>query len=83
MLVIGTHVEDPITQTVTIRLWEWETGIPLPRIIATMEEGVPSPLNTTTPTGVIDNNAMGATDGEQQQQQQLNYSLNTTNTVAG
>jgi hypothetical protein len=86
MLVVGTHVEDPITQTVTIRLWEWETGIPLPRIIATMEESVPSSMNTTTPTGVIDNNAMGVTEGEQQQQQQQqqqNYSLNTTNTVAG
>ncbi|HEX7208840.1 MAG TPA: hypothetical protein VF233_11705 [Nitrososphaeraceae archaeon] len=30
MLVVGTHEEDPITQTVTIRLWEWETGLTLP-----------------------------------------------------
>lgn len=29
MLVVGTHEEDPGTQTVTIRLWEWEGRIPL------------------------------------------------------
>lgn len=27
MLVVGTHEEDPNTQTVTIRLWEWQGGI--------------------------------------------------------
>jgi hypothetical protein len=30
MLVVGTHEEDPNTRTVTIRLWEWESGIPIP-----------------------------------------------------
>jgi hypothetical protein len=29
ILVVGTHEEDPSIQTVTIRLWEWESGIPL------------------------------------------------------
>ena len=31
MLVVGTHEEDPSTQTVTIRLWQWQGGIPLPQ----------------------------------------------------
>ena len=30
MMVAGTHEEDPSTQTATIRLWEWQGGIPLP-----------------------------------------------------
>ena len=31
MLVVGIHEEDPSTQTVTIRLWQWQGGIPLPQ----------------------------------------------------
>ena len=30
MLVVGTHDENPSTQTVTIRLWEWQGWIPTP-----------------------------------------------------
>ena len=29
MLVAGIHEEDPATEAVTIRLWEWESGLPL------------------------------------------------------
>jgi hypothetical protein len=71
MLVVGTHEEDPSTQTVTIRLWEWESGIPipLPSVTQGMEESPTSPTTTTT-TDSIDANAIGASGGEQQQQQQ-------------
>lgn len=68
MMVVGTHVEDPSTQTVTIRLWEWETGIPLPSLLTTMEHNLPSPMNTTTTsitdatTTSNDTNATGATE---------------------
>jgi hypothetical protein len=59
MMVVGTHEEDPTTQTATIRLWEWESGIPIPSAIppaaTDMEEGPASPMNTTR-----------ATEGEQQ-----------------
>jgi hypothetical protein len=50
MLVVGTHEEDPITQTVTIRLWEWETGLTLPPVGTTtpMQQTHLSPMNTTT-----------------------------------
>ncbi len=30
MMVIGTHEEDPNTRRASIRLWEWQGGIPLP-----------------------------------------------------
>src|SRR5918998_628476 len=39
MMVVGTHEEDPSTQAATIRLWEWESGIP-----------IPSMTSATTPT---------------------------------
>ncbi|HEX6283059.1 MAG TPA: hypothetical protein VFZ67_12605 [Nitrososphaera sp.] len=49
MMVVGTHEEDPATQTATIRLWEWESGIPIPPPVTTMEESPPSlTMNTTT-----------------------------------
>jgi hypothetical protein len=51
MLVVGTHEEDPITQTVTIRLWEWKTGLTLPPVGTTttpMQQTPLSPMNTTT-----------------------------------
>jgi hypothetical protein len=62
MMVVGTHEEDPSTQTATIRLWEWESEIPIPSAIppaaTDMEESPASPMNTTR-----------ATEGEEQQQQ--------------
>ena len=45
MMVVGTHEEDPSTQTATIRLWEWEAGISLSPLLTTMEE---SPASTST-----------------------------------
>jgi len=75
MMVVGTHEEDPTTQAATIKLWEWESGIPIPTPVATtgMEESPPaSPtMNTTTTTtdATDDTNATTATEGEQQQQQ--------------
>ena len=73
MMVVGTHEEDPSTQAATIRLWEWESGIPIPPIVTTgMEESPTSPTmnaTITTTTDSIDANATGASDGEQQQQQ--------------
>jgi hypothetical protein len=30
MMVVGTHEESPATPQVIIRLWEWESGMPLP-----------------------------------------------------
>jgi hypothetical protein len=76
MMVVGTHEEDPNTQAATIRLWEWESGIPLPPVTTTMEETPPSPMNTTTTTDAstaADTNATAAAPpeeeggGEQQQ----------------
>jgi hypothetical protein len=55
MMVAGTHEEDPNTQAATIRLWKWESEIPLPPV-TTMEESPPSPMNTTT-TDAIETNA--------------------------
>ena len=52
MMVVGTHEEDPSTQAATIRLWEWESGIPIPMrtgaITPTLEESsAPPPMETT------------------------------------
>jgi hypothetical protein len=30
IMIVGTHEQDPNTQTVTFRYWEWQSGIPLP-----------------------------------------------------
>src|ERR671918_684466 len=47
MMVVGTHEEDPSTQAATIRLWEWESGIPIPAltgaITPTLEESSAPP----------------------------------------
>jgi hypothetical protein len=51
MMVVGTHEEDPATRTATIRLWEWESGIPIPPAATGMEESPASPMNTTRATG--------------------------------
>jgi hypothetical protein len=67
MMVVGTHEEDPTTRTATIRLWEWESGIPIPPAATDMEESPASPMNTTR-----------ATEGEQQQQQQTNTTMPPT-----
>lgn len=54
MLVVGTHEEDPSTQAATIRLWEWESGIPIPTmtgaITPTLEESSAPPPPMGTPT---------------------------------
>ena len=48
MMVVGTHEESPATQEVIIRLWEWESGIPLPTgTTATTTMEVPPQMNTT------------------------------------
>jgi hypothetical protein len=54
MLVVGTHEEDPSTQAATIRLWEWESGIPIPTMASainpTLEESSTPPPTMETPT---------------------------------
>ncbi len=40
MMVVGTHEEDPSTQAATIRLWEWQGGIPLQPVTTTIEEAL-------------------------------------------
>ncbi len=70
MMVVGIHEEDPNIQAATIRLWEWETGIPLPPLPPTaMEESPPSPMNITTTTDATasDTNVTAASEEEQQQ----------------
>jgi hypothetical protein len=57
MIVVGTHEENPETQAVIIRLWEWQGGIPLPSI-----SQEPPLMNTTTTTNATaDTNATAAT----------------------
>jgi hypothetical protein len=53
MMVVGTHEEDPSTQAATIRLWEWESGIPIPTITSTItptlgESSAPPTMETPT-----------------------------------
>src|SRR5215203_1829888 len=74
MMVVGTHEEDPSTQTATIRLWEWESGIPIPSPVTTTTDIEQSPASpptntTTTTTDVMGTNATAAAEREQQQQQ--------------
>jgi hypothetical protein len=65
MMVVGTHEEDPSTRTATIRLWEWEAGIPIPPIATAMEESPASPSSSMkTTTDAINANATGATERE-------------------
>jgi hypothetical protein len=70
MLVVGTHDENPTTQTVTIRLWEWQGGIPIPPVTTTTMEESPAspPMNTTRTTDATttaaDTNATTATEEE-------------------
>jgi hypothetical protein len=49
MMVVGTHEEDPNVQAATIRLWEWQGGIPLPTgtTTTTMEQSLRSPTPQT------------------------------------
>jgi hypothetical protein len=49
MMVVGTHEEDPKVQAATIRLWEWQGGIPLPTgtTTTTMEQSLRSPTPQT------------------------------------
>ena len=76
MLVEGTHEEDPTTQTVTIRLWEWKAGIPIPPVTTAMDQSPASPLNTAT--DAVDSNRIEATEGEQGQEQQTTPSIAPT-----
>jgi hypothetical protein len=78
MMVVGTHEEDPSTQAATIRLWEWEAGIPIPSIITDMDQSTASPLNTTATTDAIESNTTEATEGEQGQEQQTTPSIAPT-----
>ena len=67
MMVVGTHEEDPSTQTATIRLWEWESGIPIPPTTTTDMQSLTSPtMNTTATTDAttVDPNATTATEVE-------------------
>jgi hypothetical protein len=69
MLVVGTHEEDPSTQTVTIRLWEWESGLPLPTPNATTTTIGGAPLMNTTTTAidaatVVETNTTSISEGE-------------------
>ena len=73
MMVVGTHEEDPSTQTATIRLWEWKSGIPIPPITTAIDQSPASPLNTAT--DAIDSNR---TEGEQGQEQQTTPSIAPT-----
>jgi len=47
MMVVGTHEEDPNVQAATIRLWEWQGGIPLPTGATTTTMEKSSFSNTT------------------------------------
>jgi hypothetical protein len=77
MMVVGTHEEDPNAQAATIRLWEWQSGIPLPTDTTTIMEGLPQMNTTATATNATtsaDTNATATPDeegeGDEQQQQQ-------------
>ena len=75
MMVVGTHEEDPNAQAATIRLWEWQSGIPLPTATTTIMEGLPQMNTTATATNATtsaDTNATATPDeeeGDEQQQQ--------------
>ena len=69
MLVVGTHEEDPATQTVIIRLWEWESGIPIPAPNAATTTMGGAPLMNTTTTAidaatVVETNTTSISEGE-------------------
>jgi hypothetical protein len=69
MLVVGTHDENPSTGMVTIRLWEWQGGLPIPTATTATTNGerLPSPMNTTTTsdaTTTADTNATTVTEEE-------------------
>ena len=69
MLVAGIHEEDPATEAVTIRLWEWESGLPLltPNANTTTIGGAPL-MNTTTTAidaaTVVETNTTSISQGE-------------------
>jgi len=69
MLVVGTHEEGPATEAVTIRLWEWESGLPIPapNVTATTIGGAPL-MNTTTTAidaaTVVETNTTSISQGE-------------------
>jgi hypothetical protein len=69
MLLLGTHEEGPATEAVTIRLWEWESGLPIPapNVTATTIGGAPL-MNTTTTAidaaTVVETNTTSISQGE-------------------
>jgi hypothetical protein len=69
MMVVGTHEDDPTTRAATIKLWEWQGGIPILSAATTtnMEQSPTSPMNTTsTIDATTDTNATTTTEEEQQ-----------------
>ncbi|MDQ3853348.1 MAG: hypothetical protein M3299_10990 [Thermoproteota archaeon] len=68
MMVVGTHEDDPTTQAATIKLWEWESGIPIPPPVTTadMEDSPLSPTVNATTTDAMDTNATAVEREEQQ-----------------
>lgn len=83
MMVVGTHEEDPSTRTATIRLWEWESGIPIPPVTIDREQSPASPMNTTTTTtDAIDTNATTtATEEEGGEEAAIGEQQQTTPTI--
>ncbi len=65
MMVVGTHEESPATQEVIIRLWQWESGMPLStNTTTTSTSTATSETNvTTTATGTTDGGGEEATIG--------------------
>jgi hypothetical protein len=47
-MMVGTHEEGPQTQTVTIRLWEWQGGMPMRPVTTSDMVGRTPPMKTTT-----------------------------------
>ena len=68
MMVVGTHEEDPTTRTATIRLWEWESGIPIPPAATTDMQSPAFPtVNTTTTTTDATAADLNATTGTEEE----------------
>jgi hypothetical protein len=63
MMVVGTHEDDPTTRAATIRLWDWQSGIPIPPPTTATEES-PQLNTTTTNATAADTNATAAPEEE-------------------
>jgi hypothetical protein len=53
IMVVGTQEEDPNAQAATIRLWKWQSGIPLPTAATTTIMEGPPQMNTTETTQIL------------------------------